>query len=153
YWMADAFVMPSYWEGWSLALTEAAYSGLPIVATDVGGARELLAEVPGRLVKPPYDSIGDLNSRTIGRVVHGQDAPFIARLAEAMRDVAGWPRQADLTEGRKRLLDQERMVDLHFTILNWLLQGGPASSARPWVWQAARSPGIAASALGATDAA
>jgi glycosyltransferase involved in cell wall biosynthesis len=153
YWMADAFVMPSYWEGWSLALTEAAYTGLPIVATDVGGARELLAEAPSRLVKPPYDAIGDLNSRTIGRVVHGHDAPFIVRLGEAMTDIAGRLRRADLTEGRKRLLDQERMVDLHFTILNWLLQGGPASSARPWVWQAARSPGIVASTLGAMDAA
>ena len=36
YWMADAFVLPSYWEGWSLALTEAVYTGLPAVASDVG---------------------------------------------------------------------------------------------------------------------
>ncbi len=36
YWMADAFVLPSYWEGWSLALSEAAYTGLPAVASDVG---------------------------------------------------------------------------------------------------------------------
>ncbi len=58
-------------------MTEAAYAGLPIVATDVGGARELVAEGPGRLVKPPFESIGDLNFRTIGRLVHGQDPPFI----------------------------------------------------------------------------
>src|SRR5438045_5240702 len=53
YWMADAFVLPSFWEGWSLALGEAAHTGLPIVATDVGGARELLARAAGRAGAPP----------------------------------------------------------------------------------------------------
>ena len=49
--MADAFVLPSLWEGWSLALTEAACAGLPLVATAVGGARELIAD--GRRVAGP----------------------------------------------------------------------------------------------------
>ena len=153
YWMADAFVLPSFWEGWSLASTEAAYAGLPIVATDVGGARDLLAEGPGRLVKPPFESISDLNFRTIGRLVHGEDPPFLARLAESMTDVAGGHRRAALSEGKKRSLDQERMVDLHFTILNWLLQGGPARSARPWARETTRSQGIVTSIPCATDAA
>jgi glycosyltransferase involved in cell wall biosynthesis len=153
YWMADAFVLPSYWEGWSLALTEAVYAGLPIVATDVGGARELLAEGPGRLVKPPFESISDLSFRTIGRLVHGQDPPFITRLAESMRDVTSSCRRADLSNEKKRSLDQERMVDLHFTILNWLLQGGSARSARGWARETTRSQGIVTSIPCATDAA
>ncbi len=153
YWMADAFVLPSYWEGWSLALTEAAYAGLPIVATDVGGARELIAEGPGRLVKPPFESIGDLNFRTIGGLVHGQDPPFIARLAESMRAVTGSDRRAALSDEKKRSLDQERMVDLHFTILSWLLQGGPARSARRWPQETTRSQRIVTSIPCATDAA
>lgn len=36
-----AFLMPSRWEGFSLALLEAAYMGCYIIATDVGGARVL----------------------------------------------------------------------------------------------------------------
>lgn len=51
---ADAFVMSSAWEGAPLALGEAMAMQLPIVATDVGGVREILADC-GTLV-PPGDS-------------------------------------------------------------------------------------------------
>lgn len=52
---ADGFVFPSHAEGFSVALVEAAASGLPIVATDVGGARETVDDgITGYLV-PPRD--------------------------------------------------------------------------------------------------
>ncbi len=58
---ADAFVLDSFFEGWSLASMEALASGVPSVLSDVGGAREQLAAgVPsGRLVANPLgDPIG-----------------------------------------------------------------------------------------------
>jgi len=39
---ADAFVMDSFFEGWSLASMEALCAGLPVVSSEVGGAREQL---------------------------------------------------------------------------------------------------------------
>jgi glycosyltransferase involved in cell wall biosynthesis len=39
---ADAFVQASAWEGMPLAIGEAMAMGKPVVATDVGGVRELL---------------------------------------------------------------------------------------------------------------
>jgi glycosyltransferase involved in cell wall biosynthesis len=37
---ADAFVLDSFFEGWSLASMEALFAGVPVVSSDVGGARE-----------------------------------------------------------------------------------------------------------------
>lgn len=46
---ADGFVLNSIWEGMPLAIEEAMAMALPVVATDVGGVRELMAE-EGRIV-------------------------------------------------------------------------------------------------------
>ena len=46
----DAFVLPSLHEGISIALIEAMSRGLPAIATDVGGTRELLTEGSGQLI-------------------------------------------------------------------------------------------------------
>jgi glycosyltransferase involved in cell wall biosynthesis len=37
---ADAFVLDSFFEGWSMASTEALLTGLPLLTSEVGGARE-----------------------------------------------------------------------------------------------------------------
>lgn len=54
----DAFVLPSLHEGISVALIEAMSYGLPAVATDVGGTRELLTEGAGLLI--PARDVGAL---------------------------------------------------------------------------------------------
>ena len=48
---ADGFVLASAWEGMPLAVGEAMSMEKPVVATDVGGVRELMGEV-GMLVPP-----------------------------------------------------------------------------------------------------
>ena len=52
----DIFALSSLSEGYSMALLEASASGLPIVATDVGGNREIVIDGRnGRLVPPARD--------------------------------------------------------------------------------------------------
>ena len=46
----DAFVLPSIWEGMGIVLVEAALSGLPIIATRVGGISEVISEEEAWLV-------------------------------------------------------------------------------------------------------
>lgn len=50
---ADAFVLDSFFEGWPVAATEAAAHGHPLILSDVGGARELVARDAGRSVLIP----------------------------------------------------------------------------------------------------
>ena len=88
YYAADCFMLPSYWEGWSLALAEAIAVGLPVIATDVGAARELLSEgALGVLVPPPFSDICDVHWQNWGMYLERgcrEDAGFIRALADAM---------------------------------------------------------------------
>jgi len=52
---ADAYVMSSAWEGMPLVLQEASATGLPIVATDVGGNREVVVNDVSGLLVPAKD--------------------------------------------------------------------------------------------------
>lgn len=51
------FAMSSISEGYSIALLEACASGLPIVATDVGGNAEIVVDGVNGLVVPPQDPV------------------------------------------------------------------------------------------------
>ncbi len=51
----DMFVLSSLSEGYSMALLEACASGLPIVATDVGGNREIVVDGRNGFVAAPAD--------------------------------------------------------------------------------------------------
>ena len=53
---ADAYVMSSAWEGIPLVLLEASATGLPIVATDVGGNREVVVDGESGFLAPPQSA-------------------------------------------------------------------------------------------------
>jgi glycosyltransferase involved in cell wall biosynthesis len=52
---SDAFVFPSYSEGFGMAVAEAMLCRLPIAATDIPPLRELAGEPPAMLLSPPGD--------------------------------------------------------------------------------------------------
>jgi glycosyltransferase involved in cell wall biosynthesis len=48
----DCFILPSLWEGMPLALLEAMASGIPVIATDVAGTREVIRHTVNGLLIP-----------------------------------------------------------------------------------------------------
>ncbi|MCX4517400.1 glycosyltransferase family 4 protein [Streptomyces anulatus] len=87
---ADLAVLPSRWEGRSPLAQEALRSGVPLVATAVGGVPELVGRA-AELV--PYGDVEAL-ARTVVRLLG--DPAARARLAEAGRvEAAGWPTEDD----------------------------------------------------------
>lgn len=58
--VADVYVTPSYWEGLSRSLLEAMAVGLPVLATRIRGAREVIREGETGYMFPP----GDVDSLT-----------------------------------------------------------------------------------------
>jgi glycosyltransferase involved in cell wall biosynthesis len=68
-WASDVFAMPSLKEGLGVAALEAMASGLPVIASDVGGLREVVKDDSSGFVVPPANA--------------GAIAAAIGRLAES----------------------------------------------------------------------
>ncbi len=79
---AHVFWLTSRWEGMPNVLLEAMACGLPVVATDVGGCRELLGGSPAGVVVPP-DSVADFVENTVRWLL--SDEAFSAAAREARR--------------------------------------------------------------------
>ena len=85
---AEVFVLPSTWEARALVVQEAMAAGVPVVATDTGGLRDLVAAV-GTLVP-----VGD--HRAVARAVQGYLSDPAARHTAA---VAGRERATSWDDG------------------------------------------------------
>ena len=78
----DIFVLPSLTEGFSLTLLEAAAAGCALIATQVGGAAELITGGVHGLLVPPADVTA--LARAIASLV--RDPALVRRLAGACRE-------------------------------------------------------------------
>lgn len=78
----DVFVLPSLYEGFSYSLLEAMGAGLPVVSTEVFGARETVSRVPGNVLITPGDP-GDL-AEGMRRIVTGAEPDL---LRQTLRDI------------------------------------------------------------------
>lgn len=77
----DLLALPSRYEGLSYTLLEAAAAGLPIVATDVGGVRDVVADGLTGCIVPP----GDTAALAEALAMLAQDPALCARYAASAR--------------------------------------------------------------------
>lgn len=89
----DCFVMPSLTEGFSIATLEAAFHSLPLILTDVGGARDLIKDGDcGVIISNSYHDLQHLNEEVINSLYVGdENASNYQELASAMTDVIDHP--------------------------------------------------------------
>jgi glycosyltransferase involved in cell wall biosynthesis len=128
---ADLFVSNSFFEGWSVAASEASWVGLPLVLSECGGSRELIGPDGrhGRLVPNPLGDPLAVGPEAIRRPPPGPTHENERALAEALRDVIG-AREAwqGRTEERRRdaraRLGPEPMARRYAEIFRSVLGGG-----------------------------
>jgi len=102
---ADAFVLPSLEESMSLALLEAMAQGLPIVASDIPGNRNLVVHEQHGLLAAPEDP--EALADSITRLLNNR--PLAHNLGEAARDRV------------RRYFPLDKMVDRHLRLFERLL--------------------------------
>jgi glycosyltransferase involved in cell wall biosynthesis len=111
YLSSDAVVVPSLYEPFGLVALEAMASGVPVVASDTGGLRELVEDEVTGLRFPPGDHAA--LARTVVRVL--LDPDLARRLGrEGRARVAGrdtWAGAASRTAEVYRLVLRDRFRD------------------------------------------
>jgi glycosyltransferase involved in cell wall biosynthesis len=94
---ADVFVLPTFREGFCMAICEALAHGLPIVSTPACGVQDVIGREAGVLVPP-----GDVAALTAALAAVIGDPATRARLAQGARAVRGrlpdWPATIDRWE-------------------------------------------------------
>jgi acetyltransferase-like isoleucine patch superfamily enzyme/glycosyltransferase involved in cell wall biosynthesis len=84
--VSDAFLLPSFIEGWSIAMNEAMHYAKPMILTDTGGAAEVIEnDDTGILLPTEYPDFLKLDSPELDRLAYTpQDYRLAQPLAEAM---------------------------------------------------------------------
>ncbi len=115
---ADAYVAWPLFEGWSVAVSEAVYHGLPLVVGEAGGMAELVRLAPsGRTVPHPLGDPLAVTPEAIersGRTRAGPGTPgFDALVAGLRQRIAAPPVPALPTPEARAFLDPSRLLEAY----------------------------------------
>lgn len=108
----DIFILNSFFEGWPVAATEAAVAGLPLLLSDVGGARELVACDPRSVLIP--NACGPASEVTDRRVAaarrRSRHQSNHDELITAIHAMAAAMRSEDFGEARSRSANEAALA-------------------------------------------
>jgi len=132
--LSDAFLLPSFIEGWSIAMNEAMFHAKPMILTDTGGAREVVVDGDIGIVVPnEYGDALNLDARLLDELaLSPRDYRTAPALAEAMLQFADnrerWAAAGAL--GRRKILEQHdfaSIVDRHIELLRAVADRGASA--------------------------
>jgi glycosyltransferase involved in cell wall biosynthesis len=127
--MADAFLLPSFIEGWSIAMNEAMFNGKPMILSDTGGSREVIeGNDIGLIVANEYGEVTNLNSARLDELAYTRRKYATApRLARAMLEFADnrqhWTEAGQ--RGREKILEKyrfEHIIGQYVSVLKDVLK-------------------------------
>lgn len=133
---ADCFVLDSFFEGWSLATTEAMTSGLPVVLSEVAGAREQLdsKDPTGILVGNPGGAFDAVSWDTISAWRFQRQAnhdELVAALSRMVLERDAWAsHRGIMAQEASRRFDPQRCLDRHAAVLRQAAERERSSLAR-----------------------
>lgn len=131
--LAVALVQPSFFEGWSLAITEAVLAELPVIATDVGGAVEQLRGTDGILLPACVPDITAIHADNLIPILEGSYPELEEHIHQAMRTMltrgAGRSRMPENWPSLLRDTAYSRCAEIY----HWLAAGGTAAASRYWL--------------------
>jgi glycosyltransferase involved in cell wall biosynthesis len=99
--ISDAFLLPSFIEGWSIAMNEAMFYKKPMILTNTGASAEVIEnEDIGILIENEYGDVVDLNSQILDELAYKpQKYRTASILAKAMNRMAtdrdDWKKRAE----------------------------------------------------------
>jgi glycosyltransferase involved in cell wall biosynthesis len=122
--MADAFILPSLLEGWSIAMNEAMFYGKPMLLTDTGGSAEVIENSDiGLLLPNEYGETLDLHSALLDEIGYSRrsfrTAAYVASAMTQFADNREYWQEAG-KEGRVKIhekYDFSKMIDSHLEVM------------------------------------
>jgi glycosyltransferase involved in cell wall biosynthesis len=128
---ADAFVLASFFEGFPLASMKAAASGIPVIMTDVGGAREQVGMngERGYLVANPAGHMGLVDWRTVSDLrfrPQSNRTELVAAMSAVIRQRESWNGRRTALRARARdLFPADASLNGHARVLRSVALGRP----------------------------
>lgn len=114
---ADVFVINSFYEGWSLAATEAVHAGLPLIHSDCGSAAELVGEdhERGMVIPNPAGEPLELNWDSLTKAMwqtNQRNTDYLIRaMSRMIKDRAEWTaRRSEIRKQAIKSYSVESMI-------------------------------------------
>lgn len=114
---ADVFVINSFYEGWSLAGTEALQVGLPLIHSDCGSANELVGEQSERGIAipnpacEPLEIDWDIYSAMIWQTHQRNTYHLVQAMSQMVEERTKWQQlRADIRNYALRYFSEESMI-------------------------------------------